>query len=125
MRVAVPGRAAADANLATSLGTPGRSFRAASVEYIPNSDVAGAATNSLTVELRNRGSDDNINVLVATLALVAGINASRRQAKVIALQSTNGAPIVLDTDRLEWISVKVGTGLADPGGTVVVSETAL
>jgi hypothetical protein len=125
MRVAVPGRAAADATLTTSLGVPGRSFRVASVEYVAAGDITGAATNSLTLELRNRGADDSINVLVATLAFVAGTNASRRQAKVIALQQTNGARVVLDTDRLEWVSVRVGTGLADRGGTVVIGETAL
>jgi hypothetical protein len=125
MRVAVPGRAAADATLTTSLGAPGRNFRVAAVEYIPGADITGAATNSLTVELRNRGPDDAINVLVAALAFVAGTNASRRQAKVIALQQTNGAPIVQDTDRLEWVSVKVGTGLLDPGGQVLVGETVL
>lgn len=125
MRVAVPGRAAADATLATSLGTSGRSFRVSAAEYVPGGDITGAATNSLTLELRNRGPDDSINVLVATLALVAGVNASRRQAKPITLQSTNGAPVVLDGDRLEWVSVRIGTGLADPGGTVIVGEAAL
>jgi hypothetical protein len=97
----------------------------ASVEYVPDADVTGAATNSLTLELRNRGPDDSINVLVATLALVAGTNASRRQAKVITLQNTNGTPIVTDIDRLEWVSLRVGTGLTDPGGAVVISETTL
>jgi hypothetical protein len=125
MRVAVPGRAAADATLTTSLGVPGRNFRVAAVEYVPAADVTGAATNSLTVELRNRGPDDSINVLLATLAFTSGTNASRRQAKVVTLQAANGAPIVQDIDRLEWVSVKVGTGLADPGGQVLVSETTL
>ena len=125
MRVAVPGRAAAAASLTTSLGAPSRSFRVAAVEYVPDADVTGAATNSLTLELRNRGPDDSINVLVATLALVAGTNASRRQAKAITLQNANGAPIVADTDRLEWVSLKVGTGLTDPGGVIVVTETVL
>jgi hypothetical protein len=95
------------------------------VEYVPDSDVTGVATNSLTLELRNRGPDDSINVLVATLALVAGTNASRRQAKAITLQNTNGAPIVTDTDRLEWSSLKVGTGLTDPGGVIVITEATL
>ena len=125
MRVAVPGRAAAAATVTTSLGSPGRSFRVASVEYVPDADVTGAATNSLTLELRNRGPDDSINVLVATLALVAGTNASRRQAKVITLQNTNGTPIVTDIDRLEWVSLRVGTGLTDPGGAVVITEATL
>jgi hypothetical protein len=81
VRVAVLGRAAADATLTTSLGVPRRSFRVLAVEHVPAGDITGAATNSLTLELRNRGPDDAINVLVATLAFVAGTNASRRQAR--------------------------------------------
>jgi len=126
MRVAVPGRAAADSTLATSLGKPGRNFRVSGVEYMPTADVNGAATNSLTLELRNRGPDDSINVLVASLALVAGTNAKRRQARTITLQPvTDGAFVVGEDDRLEWVSLKVGSGLLDPGGQVLVSEQAL
>jgi hypothetical protein len=127
-RFTVPGRAAADATRTDSLVTktsPGM-VRITAVEYIPNSDVTGAATNSLTLELRNRGPDDAINVLVAQLALVAGTDAKRRFARAITLQQTaNGAPIWLEGDRLEWVSVKVGSGLADPGGTVLVNAEAL
>jgi hypothetical protein len=123
MRVPVIGRAAADASLSVSLGVSGRMFKVTSVEYVPEADVTGVATNSLTLELRNRGPSDAINVLIAQLALVAGINAKVRQAKTITLQPvTDGPFVVRDTDRLEWVSVKVGTGLADPGGFVIVTE---
>lgn len=95
------------------------------VEFIPNADVTGVATNSLTLELRDRGADGSLNILLATLALVAGVNASRRQAKPITLTATNGAPTVLEGDQLEWHSVKVGTGLLDPGGLVNIAESPL
>jgi hypothetical protein len=122
LEVIVPGRAAADATLTTFLGLMGRTTKVASVEYVPNADITGAATNSLTLELRNRGPDDSINVLVAQLALVAGTNAKRRQAKTITLQPATDGPFVLsEGDRVEWVSVRVGTGLTDPGGAVLVN----
>jgi hypothetical protein len=121
----VPGRAAATANLTTSLGKASRTYRLTAVELAPTADITGAATNSLTWELRNRGPDDSINVLLASLALVAGVNASRGFAKPVTVVTTNGTPLVTEGDRLEWVSVKVGTGLLDPGGTALVNGTAV
>lgn len=119
----VPGRAAADATLNTDLGRAQDEYKMASVEYVPAADVTGAATNSLTLELHNRGSDDSIDVTLAALAMVAGVNGGRRFAKVITLVTTNGTPLVQEGDRLEWRSVKVGTGLLDPGGIAIVNST--
>jgi hypothetical protein len=121
----VPGRAAADPTSNADLGRAQDTYKVTSVEYVPTADVTGAATNSLTLELHNRGSDDSIDVTLAGLALLAGVNAGRRFAKVITLVTTNGTPLVQEGDRLEWRSVKVGTGLADPGGVVVVNGTAV
>jgi hypothetical protein len=115
----VPGRAAADATSNTDLGRAKDDYKVTSVEYIPAADVTGAATNSLTLELHNRGPDDAIDVTLAALALVAGVNAGRRFAKAITLVTTNGTPLVQEGDWLEWRSVKVGTGLLDPGSVVV------
>lgn len=58
---------------------------------------------------------------LASLALLAGTNAGRRFAKTITLVTANGTPLVQEGDRLEWRSVKVGSGLTDPGGVVVVN----
>ena len=121
----VPGRAAATATLATSLRRAERTYKLTSVEYAPSADITGTATNSLTLELRNRGQDDSINVLVASLALVAGTNASRGFARDVPRVVTNGTPLVTEGDRLEWVSVKVGTGLTDPGGTALVNGAAI
>jgi hypothetical protein len=126
-RAAVPGRSAAAATLATSVGGAARGpYKVTAVEYVPSADIVGAATNSLTVELRNDGPEGSaLNILVAQLALVAGVNASRRQAKPITLTATNGAPVVQEGDLLRWDSVKVGSGLLDPGGVVHISEQPL
>jgi hypothetical protein len=124
-RHAVPGRAAATATLATTIRVADRLGKINSVEYIPDVDVVGVATNSLTLELRNRGPDGSINVLLAQLAMVAGVNASRRFARDIPRVTTNGTPVVADGDQLEWQSVKVGTGLTDPGGQVLINDVAI
>jgi hypothetical protein len=124
-RHAVPGRAAATATLATTLRTAPAHLKISSVEYIPDADITGVATNSLTLELRNRGPDGSINVLVAQLAMVAGTNASRRIARDIPRITANGIPVVLEGDQLEWQSVKVGSGLLDPGGVVLVNDVAI
>jgi hypothetical protein len=125
MRASVPGRAAATATLATPIGSASRSFKVSSVELIPDADITGVATNSTTWELRNRGPDGGLNVLLASLALTAGVNASRRFAKAVTLITTNGTPTVAEGDQLEWHSVKVGAGLLDPAGTVVIGESPI
>jgi len=33
--------------------------------------------------------------------------------------------VVNEGDRFDWVSVKVGTGLLDPGGTVVIGEATI
>jgi hypothetical protein len=96
-----------------------------SVEAVPDADITGIATNSLTWELRNRGPDGSLNILIASLALVAGTNASRRFARAITRVVANGDPIVQEGDQLEWHSVKVGTGLLDPPGVVILGEAAV
>jgi hypothetical protein len=123
MRASVPGRAAATATLATPIGTASRSFKVSSVELVPDADITGVATNSTTWELRDRGSDGSLNVLLAQLALTAGVNASRRVAKAVTRVTTNGEPTVAEGDQLEWHSIKVGSGLLDPSGLVVIGET--
>jgi hypothetical protein len=125
MRASVPGRAAATATLATPIGTASRAFKVSSVELIPDADITGAATNSTTWELRNRGADGSLNILLATLALTAGVNAGRRFAKAVTLITANGQPAVAEGDQLEWHSVKVGAGLLDPAGTVVIGENPI
>jgi hypothetical protein len=74
--------------------------KVSAVEFVPNADVTGLATNGLDLELRDRGPDGSLNILLATLALGRGVNASRRQAQPITL--TSGAPTALEGDQLEW-----------------------
>jgi hypothetical protein len=91
-----------------------------SVNYKPTTTITGAATNSRTVKLVNTS---NGNAVVATYAFTAGNNATGGAQKAITLSSTPADRQVSEGDVLEWQSVHVGSGLADPGGTVTVQLT--
>lgn len=91
-----------------------------SVTYLPVAARAGAATNSRTLNLINKGSDGSGTTVVATLALVAGVDLAAFDEKAITLSATAADVVVAAGDVLQWQSLHVGTGIADPGGTVCV-----
>jgi hypothetical protein len=76
------------------------------------------STNSRTVTLYNRGQTGVGTTVVAQLAFVAGVNGVQYDAKAITLSVVANATTVAVGDVLEWNSAAVGTGLADPGGSV-------
>lgn len=92
------------------------------VTYTPESDITGAASPaSRTFSLVNKGADGNGTTVVATLAMVSGVNASDFDEKAITLSVVADATDVAEGDVLAWTSTHVGgTGLADPGGLVEV-----
>jgi hypothetical protein len=92
------------------------------VSFIPNWTMAGANTNSRTLNLYNRGTGGAGTTLVATLALTSGVDLTKYVAKTITVTVANAAVAIGDV--LEWQSVHVGTGLPDPGGLVIVQFTA-
>lgn len=90
------------------------------VTYYPGSTRAGANTNSRTLNLYNRNNSTGAGTtLVATLALVSGVDLTDNVAKVIALSGTPANLVVAAGDVLEFESLAVGTGIADPGGVLV------
>lgn len=92
-----------------------------SVEFIPAWTLSGAATNSRTMTLYNRGTAGAGTTAIATLALVSGVNLTKGVAKVIPITAGNAAIVVGDT--LQWESLHVGSGLPEVGGQVVVQQT--
>lgn len=94
-----------------------------SVVYVPEADITGAASPaSRTFSLVNKGADGNGTTVVATLAMVAGVNAADFDERAITLSVVAGATTVAEGDVLAWTSTAVGgTGLADPGGLVKVT----
>lgn len=93
------------------------------VSYTPVSTQAGANTNSRTLNLYNRGTDGTGVVLVATLALVSGVDLTDNDEKQLTLSATPANLVVAANDILEFESLHVGTGIADPGGLVAVEMT--
>lgn len=94
-----------------------------SVEIIPNWSMSGANTNSRTYTLKNLGASGVGTAVVATLALTSGVNLSKGVAKVITLGDAADRDIVVG-DILVWESTRVGTGLPDPGGLIVVQQSS-
>jgi hypothetical protein len=88
------------------------------VTYHPDAAITGANTNSRTVTLYNRGQAGSGTTVVAQLAFVSGVNAAQFAGKAITLSVVANATTVAAGDILEWNSLHVGTGIADPGGMV-------
>lgn len=93
------------------------------VAYIPSATITGANTNSRTFTVTNQGQAGAGTTNVATLAMTAGVNATGDDARTITLNATAANLVVAQGDVLTFESTSVGTGIADPGGTVIVEIT--
>jgi hypothetical protein len=87
------------------------------VTYTPTAAQAGANGNSRTLNLYNRGTGAGSTVM-ASLALVSGVNLTDNVE--IAITRTPANCGVAQGDIIEWESLAVGTGIADPGGLVQI-----
>lgn len=113
---------AAGADSTTPLGTAPFAGTVESVTYIATAALTGADTDSRTVNLVNRGQAGAGTTVIATVDFDAGSNAAANDETTIPLSAVAGATTVAAGDVLDWESVHVGsTGLADPGGLVVVT----
>lgn len=88
------------------------------VLFAPEAAVAGVVTNNRTLRLINRGEDGTGTDVVATLTLGAGANIAKHETR--SLPTTEANIYVAQGDLLVWDEVVNGTGLASPGGTVLV-----
>lgn len=92
------------------------------VEFIPEADITGAATNFRTFRVVNKGTDGNGTTVVASLAFSSsGVTASDFDSKAITLSATAANLVVAEGDVLAWDETVAGTGLATPGGKVRVT----
>lgn len=91
------------------------------VEYVPEAAVTGAATNNRSLSLVNKGQAGSGTVPVATLSLASGVNAAANDERAITLSGTAANLTLAPSDTLQWRSVHVGTGIADPGGIVRIT----
>lgn len=106
--------AASQTTAATGANPAGGPVYVLGVWYRPASAVTGQNTNTRLLRLRNATTTTDI----ASLQLNAGVNLTTGWNRIPLLvnQLTTAAAIAAQT--LQWESNAVGTGLADPGGTV-------
>ncbi len=95
-----------------------------SVTYVPDTTITGANTDSRTLSILNKGQGGLGTTEVAALALVSGVNATAFDEKAITLDATAADLVVATGDILSFKSLHIGaTGLADPGGLVLIEIT--
>lgn len=90
------------------------------VTYIPDATITGAATNNRTVSIVNKGTAGSGTATAATLTFASGTNAAAHDEKVIPLSATESDLVVAEGDVLAFVSAHANTGIADPGGQVIV-----
>lgn len=95
------------------------------VSYTAIAAVTGAASpSSRTVSLINKGQAGAGTTVVASLALLSGVNLVAYDEKAITLSATAADLVLVAGDILAWSSAAVGgTGLVDPGGLVQIEVT--
>ena len=89
------------------------------VRWITDATLTGANTNtrSITVSRRTAGGTATV---IATLQFNSGTNATAYASTPITLSGTAANLDVPANDIITMTSTAVGTGLADPGGTIEV-----
>lgn len=123
LQVVVPA-VAAGADKDTPIGIAPFAGVIAGVSYIPVSTLTGANTDSRTCSVINKGAAGSGTTNTATQAFTSTHNATGFDETAIPLSGTAANLDVASGDVLNWNSLHVGsTGLADPGGLVVVTLT--
>ena len=90
-----------------------------SVTYVPADTITGAETNYRVLQVFNRGADGAGTTAIAELAFsTTAVVATALDEKAITLSGTAANLDVAKGDIVSFLSTHVGTGLADPGGTV-------
>lgn len=91
--------------------------------YIADTAITGADTNTRKIELFNRGQAGAGTTLIASKQFDNAVNATRFDETALTLSATAANLDVVAGDVLTLKSTHVGTGLADPGGTLKVTIT--
>lgn len=93
------------------------------VSYATITAVTGANTNTRSVTLVNKAVAGTGTTAVATLQFDSGVNTTANVPKTITLSATAANLVVAAGDMLQWQSTHVGTGIADPGGLLLLAIT--
>jgi hypothetical protein len=106
----------------TSLVRAPQSGVVTGVRYAALAAVTGAASPaSRTISVVNKGQAGIGTTVVASLALLSGVNLVAFDEKDITLSVVADATTVVEGDILAVLTTPVGgTGLVDPGGTITI-----
>lgn len=91
------------------------------VTYTTVTAITGANTNTRSVTLVNKGQSGAGSTVIATLQFDSAVNTVAADEKAITLSATAANLVVAAGDVLQWQSLHIGTGIADPGGLVAVT----
>jgi hypothetical protein len=94
-----------------------------SVTYAPVTAITGAATNTRSVSLVNKGLDGSGVAVVATIQYNNGVNAAAADENPVTLSGTPANLNLAAGVLLQWQSTHIGTGIADPGGLVNITTS--
>lgn len=123
IKAKVPGTASgADAELAIGRNGSGGVATVTGVRFIADATLTGAATNTRSITINRRTAGGAATVL-ATLQFNSGINATAYATTPITLSATPANLDVPNGDIITYQSTHIGTGLADPGGSIEVDLT--
>lgn len=92
----------------------------AAAAYVPSATITGVATNTRKLELVNKGQSGAGTTVAASIQFDNGINATAFDEKALTLSGTAGNLVVAAGDVLAWVSTHLASGIADPGGLVIV-----
>lgn len=120
----VPPQATAGSNLNTNVWIAPSDCTVSAVTYATVTAITGANTNTRSVSLVNKGQAGAGTTVIATLQFNSGVNTTAADEKTITLSSTPADLVVTAGDCLQWQSTAVNTGIADPGGLVLITTAA-
>lgn len=117
LRVSAPAVATAGNDLRTAVGRSPVAGTVVRCSFYASTTLTGAATNNRTISLLNGGAAGTGTTSIASKNFASGTNATAQSDTSITLSGTAANLVVAIGDVLQWDSLHVGTGLADPGGT--------
>lgn len=124
LRLAAPAVSTAGNSLRTAIGRSPVKGTIVRASYFASTTLTGAATNNRTLSVLNGGAAGTGTTSAASKNFASGTNATAQSDTVITLSGTAANLEVAAGDVLQFDSLAVGTGIADPGGLVEVDIEA-
>lgn len=116
LRLAAPAVPTVGNSLRSAVGRSPVNGTVIRCSYIASTTITGAATNNRTLSLMNGGAAGTGTTSIASKNFANAVNATAQSDTVITLSGTAANLVVVKGDLLQWDSLAVGTGIADPGG---------